>query len=647
MFAEVIPLVRLPKKLSFFDYEVPQEIEGQIKIGQIVVIPFRGKKIKGVVGNIKKEAQKVNAPIKKILKILSDEPIIDEKGLDLLSWIADYYVSSLPLVAKTFLPEPPLVKRSRTFPENYLSKQLTVSKSDAEEIKKLLALLSDDKKISLLHFDNFKNKTVILLKCAEKAIAEGRGVLILEPQVPDVLGILPYFVNLFPDKTAVLHGEMSKTEYWQQWQKIKSGKAGIVIGTRSALCAPLAKIGLVIVDNEESSDFKQSDQNPRYDTRETSLKRAEITGAKIIFTSQAPRPETYFLSKNRPDAQYLASTMTPRFPTVLVDMNGEIKNKNFSPLSEKIKEEISSVLTKKQKIVLLLNRRGGSTLILCRDCDYVFRCKRCDNPLTCHENECNLPNKLICHNCGSEEPISLKCPNCQGSSIKYAGMGTQALEREIKKIFPEKKILRIDSDSETANIGKKIAEADILIGTQFFIRNYLIQTQDVGLVGIFSADTLLYRPDFRSSEKTFSWLRSIINFAHSLKTVIIIQTFFPNNFVIQGAAGIKPDEFYGEELDNRLNLNYPPFGFLAKLSYADKNAETCLKEASNLYEKIKNGLAPLAEISVDEKPRLQKNKFFCKIILKFSERNRRAVKDFLEENIPDEWTIDIDPESLL
>ena len=334
MFAEVIPLVRLPKNLSYFDYEVPQEIEGQIKIGQMVIVPFRGKKVKGVVKKIKIEAQKINAPIKKIFKILADEPVIGETHLELLQWITKYYISSLPLVSKTFLPEPPLKKGGRTFSKkNYLAKQLTVSKSDIMEIKETLILLSSNKKFSLLHFENFKNKTVVLLKCAEKIIADGGNVLILEPQVPDVLNIFPYFANLFPGRVAMLHGEMSKTEYWEEWQKIKNGKAEIVIGTRSALCAPLVRPGLLIVDNEESSDFKQSDQNPRYDARDAILKMSEITGAKVIFTSQAPRPETYFLAKNRPDGQYFRLGTPAATPVILVDMSGEIKNKNFSPLS--------------------------------------------------------------------------------------------------------------------------------------------------------------------------------------------------------------------------------------------------------------------------------------------------------------------------
>jgi primosomal protein N' (replication factor Y) len=646
MFAEVIPLARLPKKLSRFDYEVPQEIEGQIKLGQIVLVPFRGKRTKGVVVNLKDRAAELKMALKKIKKILSEDPVIDETGLALLQWMSEYYVSSLPLLLKTFIPEPPLRKLGESRKTGTVVKDISIAKSDLPEIKNSLKNILGDKEFSLYFYKKSKNKTIVLLKCAERTVNSGKTVLLLLPQVTDIAGALPYFMKLFPREIAVLHGELSKTDYWQEWQKIKSGKARIVIGTRSALFAPLRDLGLIIIDNEEASDFKQSDQNPRYDARDVAFKLSKITGAKIVSASQAPRPETYFLAKNQPGAIFLAPQNNPA-SVALVDMNDEIKNKNFSPLSEKIREGIELALDKNKKIILLLNRRGSSTLILCRDCDYVFKCEKCQAPLACCEDVCNLPSKFICRNCGREKPVHLKCPNCHGAAIKYLGTGTQTVEREMRKLFPRAKVLRIDKDAKIAKIVKEFGQASIFIGTQFFIRNYLERIRDIGFLGIISADTLTYSPNFRSAEKTFSWLMKLINFAGETKSPVCVQTFFPNNYFIQAVIRGNPEIFYNEELDNRMSLGYPPFSRLAKLVYADFKEEICVNEASHIYNELSGKLNGLAEMSINEKPRMENKKFFSKIILKFPEDSSGKVKEIIRKALPDEWTIDIDPESLL
>lgn len=647
MIVEVIPLARLPKNLSFFDYEVPQNFEGQIKIGQIVRIPFRGKNVSGLVIATKEKPEEKLGAVKPIAKIIDFGENLDAKRLSLLRWLSDYYLVSPALVLKTFLPEPPRKTSSFKPKPKPATISLSVAKADTEEIQgKVREISSSEKSFFLFHYQNYKNKTAVLLKIAEKIVGDNKSVLIFEPQVPDVVSVLPYFTYLFPDKVATLHGEMSKTEYWQEWQKIKSGESKIVIGTRSALFAPAQNIGLIIVDNEESPDFKQSDQNPRYDVRETALRLSKLVGSKVVFTSQTPRPETYFFAKNFPDAEYLPPK-TFSSPSTVVDMNDEIKNKNFSSLSEKLKEKISDVLEKKQKIVLLLNRRGLSTMILCRDCDHVFRCKNCQTPLACHDDECNLPSQFVCHNCGAAEPVQLVCPKCRGASIKYLGTGTQTVEREIKKVFPKAKVLRIDQDAKIQELTSNIPNADILIGTQYFVRNYLSQIKNIGLVGVVSADTLIYRPDFRSGEKIFSWLTDIVNFALETKSLAVIQTFFPNNFVVQAATGGKYDDFYKEELENRKMLRYPPFGKLIKLAYSSSEEKKCADESASLSRTLLTALGERTEISYDEKPKKEKKKFFSKIIIKFSEEKTGLIREVLKKVVPDNWTIDIDPESLI
>ena len=237
---------------------------------------------------------------------------------------------------------------------------------------------------------------------------------------------------------------------------------------------------------------------------------------------------------------------------------------------------------------MLLNRRGLSTMIVCRDCEHIFLCKNCQAPLACHDDECNLPNEFVCHSCGAREPMHLVCPKCSGTAIKYIGVGTQTVEREIKKLFPQVKILRIDKDVKTRELASDIQNADILVGTQFFIRNYLPQIKNIGLVGVVSADTLIYRPDFRSGEKIFSWLTGIINFTAERKSSAIIQTFFPSDFSISSAVNEKPELFYSEELENRQTLRYPPFGRLAKLAYACPSEKNCVDEEVRIFKILGN-----------------------------------------------------------
>jgi primosomal protein N' (replication factor Y) len=217
----------------------------------------------------------------------------------------------------------------------------------------------------------------------------------------------------------------------------------------------------------------------------------------------------------------------------------------------------------------------------------------------------------------------------------------------MRKLFPRAKVLRIDKDAKMAKIVKEFGQANIFVGTQFFIRNYLERIRDIGFLGIISADTLTYSPNFRSAEKTFSWLMKLINFAGETKSPVCVQTFFPNNYFIQAAVRGNPEIFYNEELDNRMSLGYPPFSRLAKLVYADFKEEICVNEASHIYNELSGKMKDLAEISVSEKPKMENKKFFSKIILKFPEDSSGKVKEIIRKALPDEWTIDIDPESLL
>jgi primosomal protein N' (replication factor Y) len=653
MIAGIIPFARLPKSLSYFDYEVPQNFEGQIKIGQLVKISFKGRKISGIIFKLKDKPAQIKSTLKPIIKILNFEREINFDYLKLLWWMSDYYSVSPALILKTFIPEPPLRLGKFKIKSVFKSSSLGIAKSDIPVIQKNLEkIFSGHKNFFLFYYQNYKNKIAIFLKSAARILNQKKQVLILEPQITDINLILPYFLHLFPNKIAIFHGELSKTEYWQEWQKVKDKKADIIIGTRRAIFAPSQNLGLIMVDDEEMPDFKQSDRNPRYDARIAAVKLAELYGAKLIFASQAPRLETYYQVKEK-NYDLLEEKCSPGLPDQssqdlrLIDMGQELKKKNFLSLSGELQENIGETLEKKQKVVLLLNRRGTSTLVICRDCNYVFKCPSCDLPLVCHEENFGACSKLICHRCGYEGPIPLACPNCRGTSIKFFGTGTQKVEREVKEIFPHAKIARIDKDVKiNSKFQFQIPDAEVFVGTQFFIKNYLPQIKNIGLIGVVSADTLLFRPDFRSGEKTFEWLTKIINLSKERKSRILIQTYLLNNFIVQSAIAHNYDDFYKQEIEERQKFNYPPFGKLLKLIYQHKNEKKCAFEFSELSKSLITSFGNEVEILKDEKPKKFKQKFISTIIIKFSHSLTPKIINYLK-TIPEGWTIDIDPESLL
>jgi primosomal protein N' (replication factor Y) len=647
MIAEIIPLAHLPRLLTYFDYEVPENFEGQIKVGQLVRIPFKGRKISGIVAKLKNQPDEVKTSLKAIIDVPDPAPQLDENYFALLHWMANYYSVSPALLLKIFIPEPP--RRTIRFKTKREIKPIapSVPPSDILKIQEnLKKIFSASKNIFLFHYQTLKNKIALFSKSAARILEQGKQILILEPQITDIEALLPYFLHLFPDKIAVLHSNLSKSEYWREWQKIKNGKAHIVFGARSAIFAPLRNLGLILIDNEEARDFKQFDQYPYYDARSAATQLAEITGAKIILASQAPRADTYYKVKNRSCEILIEKNTFISPPPRLIDMNQELLKKNFLSLSEELQQNIEKTLEQNKKVVLLLNRRGAATFVVCRDCGYVFKCPNCQTPYACHEDVCYLPSKFLCHNCNKEEATRLACPNCRGASIKYFGTGTQTVEREVKKIFPQVKIARIDKDIKIQNTKYQIRDTEIFVGTQFFIKNYLSQAQNIGLIGVVSADTLLFRPDFRAGEKTFAWLTSIINHSQQIKSHVLIQTFFLNNFVIQSAAARNYEEFYKKEIEEREKFGYPPFGKLIKLIYGHTNEKKCNFEKTDLLKKLLITFSKDAEILGDEKIKKDKKRFTAEIIIKIKKQVFSKMVEFLK-TVPSGWAIDIDPESII
>ena len=392
-----------------------------------------------------------------------------------------------------------------------------------------------------------------------------KTAIVLVPEISLTPQMLDRFISRFgKEKIAVLHSKLSIGEKYDEWNKIKEGKARIIIGARSAIFAPTENIGIIIIDEEHDSSYK-SEAVPKYDAKEIAKKLAKENGCPLVLGSATPDLTTFYKTQK---GKITLLKLTKRannsnLPHVdIVDLKMELANGNRSMLSYKLHDAIEQNLKDKRQTILFLNRRGYSTFIMCRDCGYTVKCKNCNISMTYHRTE----NKLKCHYCGYEENVVTVCPECHSTKIRYFGTGTQKLEQEINKLFPMASTIRMDIDTVTKKnsheeILKKFRDEniDILIGTQMVVKGH--HFPNVTLVGVIAADSSLNIDDYRANERTFQILTQVAGRAgrEKLPGNVIIQTYNPDNFAILCAKQQNYEMFYNTEIALRKQLKYPPF----------------------------------------------------------------------------------------
>ncbi len=472
------------------------------------------------------------------------------------------------------------------------SKSYQLNSEQANVIEKFNT--HNNKDFFLLHGVTGSGKTEIYLRAAAEVLSQGRQVLYLVPEIALTPQTLERTKLRFGDEVALLHSNMSDGERYDQWFKIKHRKANLVLGARSALFAPYENLGLIIVDEEHESSYKQ-EETPRYHTRTVVEKLAKLSGAKVIFGSATPSMESFHASQN---GEYCYLGLKERFnqkplPQVsIVDMREEIRKGNKNILSNSLYEAVNITLSEHEQVILLLNRRGYSTFILCRDCGYTLTCPDCDVSLTYH-----LSDKVLrCHYCDFRKPVPDLCPKCKSSRIRYFGHGTQRLEEELAKFFPQAKILRMDLDSTSRKgahhrIYQEVAsgEVDILLGTQMVAKG--LDLPRVTLVGVISADSTLNIPDFRAAERTFQLLTQVAGRAGRGEKAgrVIFQTYNPDHYSLQLAKEHDYLGFYQAEIERRLDLQYPPFTEFVKIAFSGLNAEK-VRQAAETFANISRHL---------------------------------------------------------
>ncbi|WP_342510079.1 primosomal protein N' [Sporosarcina sp. FSL K6-2383] len=449
----------------------------------------------------------------------------------------------------------------------------------------------------LLHGITGSGKTEIYLRAIKHVLDKGQEAIVLVPEISLTPQMTSRFKERFGPLVAVMHSGLSAGEKYDEWRKIQRGEVKVVVGARSAIFAPFENVGIIILDEEHESTYKQED-TPRYHARDVAIKRSEYYGCPVILGSATPSLESYARASK---GVYTLLTLTRRakdqeLPAVtVVDMREELKNGNRSMFSLPLAEAVRLRLARGEQTVLFLNKRGFSSFVLCRDCGTVVECPNCDISLTYHRaNE-----RLKCHYCGYEEHVPLECPQCKSDYIRFFGTGTQKAQEEIAKLFPEARVIRMDVDTTRQKgsherLLRQFSEgqADILLGTQMIAKG--LDFPNITLVGVLAADTTLHLADFRAAEKTFQLMTQVSGRAgrHELPGEVFIQTYSPEHYAIDLAKAQHYEPFYNLEMAARRQYGYPPFYFVALVQFTHEDLLKVADFADKGARFLKGNLSP-------------------------------------------------------
>lgn len=651
-----------------FTYKVPEEFNNEIKIGQIVKVPFgKGNKTsEGFILNLKND-DNIKFKTKNIAAILVKDPVIDEDDINLIEFLREKtlckYIDAFRLLIPVGIMKGAKAKKKKVIvlknedlsniknPDGYKKiveffktnsgkytkselindhsiSQYKLNKLIENEVlsieeesvfryndrvynkdsAKTLTIeqeniireyINSDDKMFLLKGVTGSGKTEVYMKLVERVLLEGKSAIILVPEIALTPQMIERFKGRFGVNVALFHSKLSDGERFDEWFRVKEGKAKVIVGARSAIFLPAKNLGLIIIDEEHENTYK-SEQNPKYQTKEVAEYLSELKGCKVILGSATPSIETYYRAlTGEMKLLELNSRVDnkPMPPMKVIDMRNELKGGNKSLFSRELFIAIQERLKRKEQIILFLNRRGFSTFVSCRSCGYVFKCDECDISMTYHKN-----GLLICHYCGKTKREPRECPKCHSKYVKFFGAGTQRVEEEVKKYFNNVRILRMDVDTtrdkhsyERIYNTFKNGEADILIGTQMVSKG--LDFKNVTLVGILAADMSINIPDYRAAERTFQIITQVAGRAGrgDKQGEVLIQTYTPQHYSLQYAVNYDYEGFYEKEFTVRAMMKYPPFGKLLLINGTSKKEELL----KNFMHKITMMIKPLVESCLD------------------------------------------------
>ncbi|WHY88034.1 primosomal protein N' [Neobacillus novalis] len=538
------------------------------------------------------------------------------------------------------------------------TKPLPLTKEQQTAIEPILNTVERNlHEVFLLYGVTGSGKTEIYLQSIQEVIEKGQEAIVLVPEIALTPQMVNRFKGRFGDLVAVLHSGLSAGEKYDEWRKIHRKEVKVVVGARSAIFAPFENLGIIIIDEEHETSYKQEEM-PRYHARDVAIERAKTYSCPVVLGSATPSLETFARAQKK---VYHLLTLPIRMnnqplPAVeIIDMREELRDGNRSMFSRKLFEMLKDRIEKKQQTVLFLNKRGHSSFVMCRDCGYVMNCPNCDISLTYHR----VNEQMKCHYCGYESFVPKVCPECTSEYIRYFGTGTQKVEDELGKILPEARVIRMDVDT-TGRKGSHErllkdfldGKADILLGTQMIAKG--LDFPNITLVGVLSADTMLHLPDFRSSEKTFQLLTQVSGRAgrHQLPGEVIIQTYTPEHYSVELAGTQDYDLFYQQEMLSRKMHHYPPFYFLSLITVSHEQLLAVVTATEKITNYVQSRLSPEAVVlgpAASPIPRINNRyRYQCLIKYKREPNLTTTLKTILDQYQKDaksglQVSIDVNP----
>ena len=650
MFAKVIVDIAHSQVDKVFEYSCPDEL----KVGSRVKVPFGGRKIDGFVIGVSRTSSYPADKIKSVAEVFDEPPALIPECFALMEKISSRYRVPKAVALRLFLPsemrlgkvnvflkryakfvkEIPLgaaakkqaealefIRNERecdyarfaekfgrgavdallkkgaieaeerkilrspfsSLSENYEKKILTASQEKAIE-----NIENSDKQIHLIHGVTGSGKTEIYLNLIAREIERGKTAIFLVPEISLTPQMLSQLRARFGEEAAIMHSGLSAGERFDEWWRLRSGEAKIAIGARSAIFAPLENIGVIIIDEEHDSSYS-SEAAPRYQTVDIAALRAAYNGAKLILGSATPSVESFVKAR---DGEYNLITLTERIngkplPEIIIaDMCREVKRGNNTAFSSALRQELDETLKCGKQAILFLNRRGYSKTVMCRDCGYVAKCENCDVTLTYHSEE----DCLKCHYCGAKYHMLSACPDCGGRHILYSGTGTQRVVSDLKNLFPQARILRMDNDTVSGKDGhykilKQFSEkqADILVGTQMIAKGH--DFPEVTLVGILDADMSLHFSDYRSGERTFQLITQVSGRSGRAddKGKVVLQTSSPDNHILRYAVNYDYYGFFENEISLRKATSFPPYSLICRVMVTSEDNQKAVEVLKEVY----------------------------------------------------------------
>lgn len=650
------------------------EFQGQLQRGQSVLVPLRGGKAHGVL--LRPTDAPTGFEVKPIHGLDPERPLLSEPFLKWLEWLAHYYIYSVGSVMELAFPALTRTQKERKSKRNPVIPDLASDKAPVLTVEQRQCFESISKftgfSTHLVHGVTGSGKTEVYLHLLEKTLAEGKAGLILVPEISLTPQLLQRFVRRFGDQVALIHSQLTDRERTNQWWDFVEGRKNILVGARSALFCPRTDIGMIVVDEEHEPSFKQ-DEKLKYHGRDSAVMLGHFLNCPVILGSATPSLESWYNAREgRYHLHKLANRVADRaMPSLhVVDLKAQEKAlHNFLPfwLSPILFEKMQGALERKEQSALFLNRRGMAQMILCPSCGHTRECPNCDISLTLHAK-----SHLVCHYCDYHENYKIKCPDCAEGELESIGLGTELIEQDLKKLFPDARIARADRDEitnrdEMETLIRKMEEGelDILIGTQMIAKG--LDFPKLNIVGLVLADVGFNLPDLRATERSFQLITQMSGRAgrhvqaHESPGEVVIQTFNPDHPSITFAHSQQFEAFAESELNTRQSLNYPPAGRMISfriqgsvIRNTQDAAARLQQRAFQLKSKFESAYQQIEILGPAEAP-IAKLRGVFRYYLLLKGKNHKILNQFARQMLGDEkWLpartrilIDVDPLNLL